>query len=273
MSSLKRKLVLLAGGVILATLSASTAFASHPNYTCTAAREFEIYNAPDLEVWICSKSTMITNYYYWVPLKPGILPGDAVAYKIHLVPQPTFQYLVKPRTEWINNIIMGGVDVHAANAAGQALNLNVGATHKVRLYSYDSTTASWTICRDEPWRSPTTAVSGGIVSTWNWGNAPCGSRWYQVYGYAGAWVNGTFVWITPTTGLMHTGAGAVTLSGTLAGGSPTGSNGLIYDARPGDAGKKPKKPKKSLNVGDPAPPPLFPTLGGALVGQAAAVVS
>lgn len=271
--------ILALGGLMsLAAIGASPALATHPPYECTQAREGEVKVMPDGEAWMCRKTTQFGSpQWFWDMLSPGIRPWDSVSYKRVVLPRTANdQFMITSRSEWINDIYLTGADVYELDAVGNRIIRPAGTfSHKTRLIAYDATTSAWIVCRDAPWTGTNTVPTHGVVTTWNWGGAPCGSKWYYSIAYAGTWANGVFSWITANTGVTTEGAGHVTFGGTLASGQPaTNSSGFIFDPKPGDNTTPPKTPKKPKDSELIVPPPSSPfALGGLTLGSSAAVLS
>jgi hypothetical protein len=261
---LRRSLTLLVVASAAMLVSASPSVASYPTIQCTDANYASVYTSPDGEVWVCDYD-VDWNDYFWVPLRPGTDPSDAVVYKRQLVTDAQgIQYRVVSRLEWIGYQLYGGVDFHMRTAPNVWYWAPANTVaHKVRAYSWDSATSTWSICRETPWQSYNGSTIG-LVTTTAWGNTPCGARWYSLIGYVERQVNGTWTVVTPQGGVST--FGGTTLTGTTTSGSASASNGMIWDPKPGDATKPPKPPKNDKKLGKQDPPkaaPPVPTTGTA----------
>jgi hypothetical protein len=200
------------------------------------------YTAPDGEVWVCDLVALPDwTDYHWVLLRPRTDPSDAVVYKPQVVTDSQgVQYRIVSRLEWIGYKLYGGADFHMRTAPGAWYTAPTGTIgHKVRAYSWDSATSTWSVCRETGWQG-NNGPGIGLVATWAWGNTPCGTRWYYLVGFVERQINGTWTVVTPTGVSTF---GGTTLAGTTPGGSASASNGMIWDPKPGDRTKPPKPPK------------------------------
>lgn len=249
---LQRFLVIFVIAAAAALASASPGLASYPPIPCTDDNYATVYESPDGEVWVCDYD-VDWNDYFWVPLRPRRDPSDAVVYKRQLVKDSKgVEYLIQSRLEWINYQLYGGADFYMRKAGAWYTAPANTVAHKVRAYSWDSATSTWSICRETAWRGyngPTV----GLVTTTAWGNTPCGTRWYYLVGFVERKIDGTWKVVTPTGVSTF---GGTTLAGTTPSGSPSASNGMIWDPKPGDRTKPPKPPKleKKLKTQDPPKP-------------------
>lgn len=237
---LRRAVPLLVISTAAILMFASPSLASHPPIPCTEDNYASVYTSPDGEVWICDYDVDWDDYF-WIPMRPATDPSDAVVYRHQSVTDSQgVHYLVNSRLEWIGYNIYAGADFYMRTAPGAWYTAPANTLgQKVRAYSWDATTSTWSICRETPWMG----YSGpaiGLVGTTAWGNTPCGARWYYVVGFVERQINGTWTLVTP--GGVST-FGGTTLSGTTQSGGPSASNGMVWDPKPGDRTKPPKPPK------------------------------
>jgi hypothetical protein len=234
-----RILTVLVIAVAATLASATPSDASYPTITCSDANYASVYTSPDGEVWVCDYDVDWDDYF-WVPLRPSTTPADAVVYKRQLVTDAQgIDYRIVSRLEWIGNRLYTGADfdMRSAPHAWYTVPTN-NVAQKMRVYAYDSVAATWRICAETAWLG-NFAPAVGMVSTTDWGNTPCGVRWYYSVGYVERLINGTWTLVTPGVATV----GGTTLSGTTPSGSPSAVNGLIWDPKPGDTTKPPKPPK------------------------------
>ena len=251
---LRRFLLTLLIAMAAALASASQAAASYPTFPCTADNVGTVYTAPDGEVWVCDLVALPDwTDYHWVPLQPRTDPSDAVVYKPQVVTDSQgVQYRILSRLEWIGYKLYGGADFLMRTGPGAwytAPTATIG--HKLRAYSWDAATSSWSICRETAWIG-NNAPGIGLADTTAWGNTPCGTRWYYLVGWVERQINGTWTMITAPQGLST--FGGTTLSGTTPEGSPSASNGMIWDPEPGDTTKPPKPPKSPKKLAKQSAP-------------------
>jgi hypothetical protein len=255
---LRRFLVVLVITAATVLASASPSAASYPTIPCTDDNYASVYTAPDGEVWVCDYD-VDWNDYFWVPMRPATDPSDAVVYKRQLVTDAVgVQYRVVSRLEWIGYNLYAGADFLMRTGPGAyytAPTETIG--HKMRAYSWDSATSTWSICRETPWIG-NNAPGIGLADTTAWGNTPCGTRWYYLVGWVERQINGTWTMITP--GGVST-FGGTTLAGTTPEGSPSASNGMIWDPKPGDRTKPPKPPKSPKGLAKRDAPKAGPPVG------------
>jgi hypothetical protein len=170
----------------------------------------------------------------------------AVVYKRQLVTDTAgVQYRVLSRLEWIGYNLYGGADFRMRTAPGAYYSAPANTVaHKMRAYSWDSATSTWSVCRETPWMSHN-GPAIGLVTTSPWGNTPCGTRWYYLVGFVERQINGTWTVVTPQGVSTF---GGTTLAGTTPEGSASASNGMIWDPKPGDRTKPPKRPKSEKKL-------------------------
>jgi hypothetical protein len=227
--------------------------ANDPTHQCNEANVDAVLFMPDGEVWVC-RYDPIADDYFWEPAAPTTLPGDGTAYKDQYVSSPDgITQRITSRVEWINNVLYSGTDTFFRQPVTSPFNVtgtNMGIYSRV--YAWNG--SAWSVCKNSGWVFGTSAQSPGWVHTWNWGRAPCGTAWYAAVAWVERYHPETSSWVLENAGSPVD---------TSAGGTSLGSgaqNGQVWDAAPGDEGKKPPKPAKDkikLTKSD-APPPAPP---------------
>jgi hypothetical protein len=165
--------------VLVLTVSAGPALASHPEYDADDFRHWRI-TTDDGEVWE-SKWDATLGEWFWEPVPP--LPPDYVAFQRVLVPAPNTvadYHVVLSRLELLGGDLLTGSDaairVHTGSSYAR-LTLAPGeiAVHSELLKWNGS---SWISARTSGWVYSPTAGSS-FTPTFRWGRAPAGAGYYQ----------------------------------------------------------------------------------------------
>jgi hypothetical protein len=207
----------------------------------------------DGERWLCKYDPDL-DMFYWEPVGPTEDPADGVVWVwTTWTASDGISHVVMPRLEWINYKLYSGADTFLRRPLNRPLvaaNANsVGVFSRVMVWN--AATATWSICKESGWVHNSMAGSDTLAPTFSWGNTPCGTAWYAAIAWVEHWTtSGTWA-VSPSV--------ASDGPGWRAAGANTGA-GHIWDAKPGDHRRPPKKPHKALKPGtapsDATPPPV-----------------
>lgn len=231
------------------------AAASHPmdyGHACNANEEGAMIQMPDFERWVCEYDDELDDYF-WIPLPPLILPGDAVAFKrVNWTAADGVIHAQMPRVEWINNVLYTGSDVFLRKPISDPFSRPSGQIGVFsRVWAWNGST--WTNCRESGWAHNGVA-SEHAVPTFNWGRAPCGAQWYYATAFTDHWNSLTSSWVTSPA--------ATTFGGTSLGAA---QNGQVWDPPSGDT-TIPPPPASAMNDPILRRPPR-PSLARIVLGQ------